>query len=126
MARLQQQLHSMQDRYDSEEATEDSADAGGDSNEDIHLKNGNNEVFMLLTGEQDLVKFLHWAMQLLYPHAQHAGPTGADFYHPGMFIWKKLNFSGHLEPPLIVDEPRYILVRREQNSKEDYKLGGEL
>lgn len=121
----------MQDRYDTDdsddtEASEDSAADAGDSYEDIHLKSNNNEVFMLLTGEQDLVKFLHWAMQLLYPHAQHVGPGGADFYHPGMFIWKKLNLSGHLEPPLIVDEPRYILVRREQNSKDDYKLGGEL
>lgn len=121
----------MQDHYNIDdydaEGGEDSAGDAGDSNEDLHLKSNNNEVFMLLTGEQDLVKFLHWAMQLLYPHTQHAaGASGADFYHPSMFIWKKLNFSGHLEPPLIVDEPRYILVRREQNSKDDYKLGGKL
>ncbi|XP_060649608.1 uncharacterized protein LOC132786898 [Drosophila nasuta] len=133
VARLQRELHEMQDQLDSdyEDGNDDYADMD-DSSEEHHLKNSNNEVFLLLTGEQDLVKFLHWAMQLLYPH-QHGANGGkldansADFYHPGMFIWKKLNFSGHLEPPLIVDEPRYVLVRREkQNPKEGYQLGDEL
>ncbi|KAL7728146.1 hypothetical protein ACLKA6_002279 [Drosophila palustris] len=131
VARLQRQLYEMQDPLgaDYEDATEDIADRD-DSYEDLHLKNSNNEVFLLLTGEQDLVKFLHWAMQLLYPHQQSDAKldaNDADFYHPGMFIWKKLNFSGHLEPPLIVDEPRYVLVRREkQNSDVSYQLGDEL
>ncbi|XP_032294786.1 uncharacterized protein natalisin [Drosophila virilis] len=129
VARLRHQLNEMQDQLDS-----GNVDAAGDtlddSNEDLSLKSNNNEVFMLLTGEQDLVKFLHWAMQLLYPH-QHPiddlNGSAADFYHPGMFIWKKFNFSGHLEPPLIVDEPHYVLVRREkQNLKHGYQLGDDL
>lgn len=128
VARLRHQLNEMQDQLDSGNV-DASGDTLDDSNEDLNLKNNNNEVFMLLTGEQDLVKFLHWAMQLLYPH-QHPiddlNGSAADFYHPGMFIWKKFNFSGHLEPPLIVDEPHYVLVRREkQNLKHGYQLGGE-
>ncbi|XP_034487733.1 uncharacterized protein LOC117791909 [Drosophila innubila] len=132
VARLQKQLYEMQEPLgsDYEDTADDSTDMDTDSNEDLPLKNSNNEVFLLLTGEQDLVKFLHWAMQLLYPQ-QHTDAkldeNAADFYHPGMFIWKKLNFSGHLEPPLIVDEPRYVLVRREkQNSEDSYQLGDEL
>jgi len=117
----------MQDHLDSD--YEDATDDYTDMDSMDGLKNGNNEVFLLLTGEQDLVRFLHWAMQQLYPQ-QHSDikldANAADFYHPGMFIWKKLNFSGHLEPPLIVDEPRYVLVRREkQNSEDGYQLGGE-
>ncbi|XP_030371562.1 uncharacterized protein LOC115621876 [Scaptodrosophila lebanonensis] len=84
-----------------------------DYDEDI-----NNEVLMLLHGEQDLIKFLHWAMKLLYPFQVPGGnlsESAADYYHPGMFIWKKLKLSGHLEPPLIVDEPRYVIVRREKS-----------
>lgn len=113
-----------------EDISDDDMDMDMDnSSEDLQLRNINNEVFLLLTGEQDIVKFLHWAMQLLYPHQNSDvkfDANDADFYHPGMFIWKKLNFSGHLEPPLIVDEPRYVLVRREdQNSEDIYQLGGE-
>lgn len=100
-----------------------------DGNEGLNARDRNNEVFMLLTGEQDLAKFLHWAMQLLYPSqfpAEGQGGSAAEFYHPGMYIWKKYNLSGHLEPPLIVEEPHYVLVRREkQNQKENYPLGGE-
>lgn len=128
VARLQRQLHEMQDHLDSD--YEDATDDNTDMDSMDGLKNSNNEVFLLLTGEQDLVRFLHWAMQQLYPQ-QHSDikldANAADFYHPGMFIWKKLNFSGHLEPPLIVDEPRYVLVRREkQNSEDGYQLGDEL
>lgn len=100
---------------------------GDDEDEDEEGEN-NNEVFMLLTGEQDLIKFLHWAMQLLYPYQQR--PTSnrsdgaAENYYPGMFLWKKLNLSGHLEPPLIVDEPQYVLVRREKLF-DGYQWGGE-
>ncbi|EDV91513.1 GH17482 [Drosophila grimshawi] len=120
----------MQDQLDSSNNDATSDMDTSDSNEDTNVKNSNNEVFMLLTGEQDLAKFLHWAMVQLYPH-QHPNDnlsaSAAEFYHPGMFIWKTFNFSGHLEPPLIVDEPQYVLVRREkQDQKDSYQLGDDL
>jgi len=121
LARLHLQLSSMQDS-DSEVNSSDSEEDVDDDEEQ-----GNNEVFMLLTGEQDLIKFLHWAMQLLYPLQRPLGNLSdgaAETYHPGMFLWKKLNLSGHLEPPLIVDEPQYVLVRREKLF-DGYQLGGE-
>ncbi|XP_017076687.2 LOW QUALITY PROTEIN: uncharacterized protein LOC108111666 [Drosophila eugracilis] len=113
LARLHLQLSSMQDS-DSEITSSDSDDSDEDVDDE---EQSNNEVFMLLTGEQDLIKFLHWAMQLLYPIQRPFGNLSdgaAENYHPGMFLWKKLNLSGHLEPPLIVDEPQYVLVRREK------------
>ncbi|SPP80274.1 uncharacterized protein LOC117583803 [Drosophila guanche] len=114
MARLHMQHNSMQDSSDSynEQRLLDS-----DEEEQDEEQTNSNEVFMLLTGEQDLIKFLHWAMQLLYPYERPEGnrsESAAEHYHPGMFLWKKLNLSGHLEPPLIVDEPQFVLVRREK------------
>ncbi|XP_020714015.1 uncharacterized protein LOC105664782 [Ceratitis capitata] len=80
--------------------------------------NADNDILMLLNGEQDVMKFLSWAMQQLYTYqhlAQLSNGSGrAESYHPGMFNWKKLNLSGHLEPPLSVEEPQYVIVRREQ------------
>ncbi|XP_044314364.1 uncharacterized protein LOC108046386 isoform X2 [Drosophila rhopaloa] len=118
LARLHLQLSSMQDS-DSEVNSSDSGEEVADEDQ------SNNEVFMLLTGEQDLIKFLHWAMQLLYPIQSNMGNLSdgaAENYYPGMFLWKKLNLSGHLEPPLIVDEPQYVLVRREKLF-DGYHLG---
>ncbi|XP_052834771.1 uncharacterized protein LOC128251702 isoform X2 [Drosophila gunungcola] len=118
LARLHLQLSSMQDS-DSEVGSSNSEEEVDDEDQ------SNNEVFMLLTGEQDLIKFLHWAMQLLYPIQSPSGNLSdgaADNYYPGMFLWKKLNLSGHLEPPLIVDEPQYVLVRREKLF-DGYHLG---
>ncbi|XP_016949966.1 uncharacterized protein LOC108024522 [Drosophila biarmipes] len=120
LSRLHLQL--MQDS-DSEVSSSDSEEEVDDDEEQR-----NNEVFMLLTGEQDLIKFLHWAMQLLYPLQRPLGNLSdgaADTYYPGMFLWKKLNLSGHLEPPLIVDEPQYVLVRREK-LLDGYQLGDNL
>ncbi|XP_017100157.2 uncharacterized protein natalisin [Drosophila bipectinata] len=125
LARLHLQLSSIQDP-----SSEDASDSveEDDDDEDADAED-NNEVFMLLTGEQDLIKFLHWAMQLLYPYQQR--PPGnlsdgaAENYYPGMFLWKKLNLSGHLEPPLIVDEPQYVLVRREKLF-DGYQWGDEM
>ncbi|XP_043652021.1 uncharacterized protein LOC122619268 isoform X1 [Drosophila teissieri] len=113
LSRLHMQLSSMQD-------SESGASSASASEEDDAVddeEQSNNEVYMLLTGEQDLMKFLHWAMQLLYPIQRPSGNLSdgaAENYYPGMFLWKKLNLSGHLEPPLIVDEPQYVLVRREK------------
>ncbi|XP_017046835.1 uncharacterized protein LOC108091949 [Drosophila ficusphila] len=121
LSRLHLQLSSMQDS-DSEVSSSDSEEEVDDNDEQ-----NNNEVFMLLTGEQDLIKFLHWAMQLLYPIQRpfaNLSEGAAENYYPGMFLWKKLNLSGHLEPPLIVDEPQYVLVRREKLF-DGYKLGEE-
>ncbi|XP_033167173.1 uncharacterized protein LOC117145576 isoform X1 [Drosophila mauritiana] len=112
LSRLHMQLSSMQDSDSGASSSSDSEEEDVDDEEQ-----SNNEVFMLLTGEQDLMKFLHWAMQLLYPIERPLGNLSdgaAENYYPGMFLWKKLNLSGHLEPPLIVDEPQYVLVRREK------------
>ncbi|XP_036234257.2 uncharacterized protein natalisin isoform X2 [Bactrocera oleae] len=79
--------------------------------------NAGNDILMLLSGEQDVMKFLSWAMEQLYPYQHFVrlnGSERAEYYHPGMFNWKKLNLSGHLEPPLMVEEPQYVIVRREQ------------
>ncbi|XP_017002501.2 uncharacterized protein natalisin [Drosophila takahashii] len=122
LARLHLQLSSMQDSESDSEA-QSSSDSSEEEVDDE--EQSNNEVFMLLTGEQDLIKFLHWAMQLLYPIQRPLGNLSdgaAENYHPGMFLWKKLNLSGHLEPPLIVDEPQYVLVRREKLF-DGYQLG---
>lgn len=83
---------------------------------------------MLLTAEQNLIKFLSWALGELYPYGKFSNKTdneGADSYHPGMYMWKKLNLSGRLEPPLLVEEPKYVIVRREfdQIDDNDYKRG---
>ncbi|BFF92906.1 uncharacterized protein DMAD_10856 [Drosophila madeirensis] len=112
LARLHTQLNAMQDT-DSSSAYSYNEEQDNDEEEQTN----SNEVFMLLTGEQDLIKFLRWAMQLLYPYERPEGnrsESAAEHYHPGMFLWKKLNLSGHLEPPLIVDEPQFVLVRREK------------
>lgn len=115
---------------DSEVNSSDSEELLGndhDDEDDNVADEPSNEVFMLLTGEQDLIKFLHWAMQLLYPVQRAPGNLSdgaAENYYPGMFLWKKLNLSGHLEPPLIVDEPQYVLVRREKLF-DGYQWGGE-
>ncbi|XP_041452370.1 uncharacterized protein LOC111066525 [Drosophila obscura] len=125
MARLHMQLGARQDSDSS------SSDINNDEllepTTEYEESNG-NEVFMLLTGEQDLIKFLHWAMQLLYPFERPEGnrsESAAENYHPGMFLWKKLNLSGNLEPPLIVDEPQFVLVRREK-LLNGYNLGDEI
>ncbi|XP_054747776.1 uncharacterized protein LOC129253432 [Anastrepha obliqua] len=97
-------------------------DDDGDDDEDT---NAANDILMLLNGEQDVMKFLSWAMQQLYPYqhfANKSGNGGAEYYHPGMFNWKKFNLSGHLEPPLLVEEPHYVIVRREQ-LEEDLQPG---
>ncbi|XP_070143312.1 uncharacterized protein natalisin isoform X2 [Drosophila kikkawai] len=125
LARLHLQLSSMQDS-NSEVNSSDSEELLGDEDDDED--ENSNEVFMLLTGEQDLIKFLHWAMQLLYPIQRAPGNLSdgaAENYYPGMFLWKKLNLSGHLERPLIVDEPQYVLVRREKLF-DGYKWGDEV
>ncbi|XP_026851234.1 uncharacterized protein LOC6588522 [Drosophila persimilis] len=127
MARLHMQLSSMQDPDSSaSDNSNDDDDQLLDPTDDEEEKSS-NEVFMLLTGEQDLIKFLHWAMKLLYPFERPEGnrsDSPAEHYHPGMFLWKKLNLSGHLEPPLIVDEPQFVLVRREK-LLDGYHLGDE-
>ncbi|XP_050317801.1 uncharacterized protein LOC126751521 isoform X1 [Bactrocera neohumeralis] len=90
------------------------AEMSYDEDED---NNASNDILLLLSGEQDVMKFLSWAMQQLYPYQhfpQLNGSEGAEYYYPGMFNWKKLNLSGHLEPPLVVEEPHYVIVRREQ------------
>ncbi|XP_034663893.1 uncharacterized protein LOC117898532 [Drosophila subobscura] len=118
MARLHMQLNSMQDTdSSSSDSYNEELDDAEEEEEENDEQTSSNEVFMLLTGEQDLIKFLHWAMQLLYPYERPEGnrsESAAEHYHPGMFLWKKLNLSGHLEPPLIVDEPQFVLVRREK------------
>ncbi|EDV48885.2 uncharacterized protein Dere_GG16855 [Drosophila erecta] len=118
LSRLHMQLSSMQDSESGASSSSDSEEEDVDDADDVDdEEQNNNEVFMLLTGEQDLMKFLHWAMQLLYPIQRPLGNLSdgaAENYYPGMFLWRKLNLSGHLEPPLIVDEPQYVLVRREK------------
>ncbi|ALC46596.1 CG34388 [Drosophila busckii] len=127
VTRLHKQLAAAQDRLDA--TNEDAEELFEADEEDLPLRHNNHEIFMLLTGEQDIVRFLHWAMKQMYsykPSGFGLNPHSADFYHPGMFMWKKLNLSGHLEPPLIVDEPQYILVRREQQNRANiYQLGAE-
>ncbi|XP_053969865.1 uncharacterized protein LOC128871804 [Anastrepha ludens] len=96
-----------------------------DDDDDDEDTNAANDILMLLNGEQDVMKFLSWAMQQLYPYqhfANKSGNGGAEYYHPGMFNWKKFNLSGHLEPPLLVEEPHYVIVRREQ-LEEDLQPG---
>ncbi|KAM7363955.1 natalisin isoform 1-T1 [Cochliomyia hominivorax] len=96
-----------------------------------HNDINDDDIVLLLTAEQNLVKFLSWALAELYPYGKFANRTdtpGAEFYHPGMYMWKKLNLSGRIEPPLLVDEPKYIITRREydpndDNEDIDYKRG---
>ncbi|XP_013110335.2 uncharacterized protein LOC106089109 [Stomoxys calcitrans] len=92
--------------------------------ENIHNVN-NDDILLLLTAEQNLVQFLNWAMHELYPFEKFANVSehGADHYHPGMFSWKKLNLSGRLEPPMYVEEPHYVIVRREYDADDDLKRG---
>ncbi|XP_028896120.2 uncharacterized protein LOC114804018 isoform X2 [Zeugodacus cucurbitae] len=102
-------------------------DGSGDADDDDEDNNAGNDILMLLSGEQDVMKFLSWAMEQLYPHqhfAQLNGSRQAEYYHPGMFNWKKLNLSGHLEPPLMVEEPNYVIVRREQ-LEDDQQTGSQ-
>ncbi|XP_037812297.1 signal transducer and activator of transcription B isoform X2 [Lucilia sericata] len=57
-----------------------------------------DDIILLLTAEQNLIQFLSWALNELYPY----------------------------EPPLLVDEPRYVIVRREYDQSDDendYKRG---
>ncbi|EDW81585.2 uncharacterized protein Dwil_GK10944 [Drosophila willistoni] len=120
------QMNSMQDSYTGSDDASDDVSMEADESEDED--ESSNDVFMLLTGEQDLIKFLNWAMQRLYPYERFGGnlsESAAEFYHPGMFLWKKLNLSGHLEPPLIVDEPHYVLVRREK-LLDGYQMGDDV
>ncbi|XP_046804957.1 probable serine/threonine-protein kinase irlF isoform X1 [Lucilia cuprina] len=90
--------------------------------------NVEDDIILLLTAEQNLIQFLSWALNELYSYGKFSNITdnGADSYHPGMYMWKKLNLSGRLEPPLLVDEPRYVIVRREYDQSDDendYKRG---
>ncbi|EDW24214.1 GL23508 [Drosophila persimilis] len=121
MARLHMQLSSMQDPDSSaSDNSNDDDDQLLDPTDDEEEKSS-NEVFMLLTGEQDLIKFLHWAMKLLATEASSDSPADTIIRD---VLWKKLNLSGHLEPPLIVDEPQFVLVRREK-LLDGYHLGDE-
>ena len=94
----------------------------------------NDDIVLLLTGEQNLIKFLSWALSELYPFGKLTNDTAsadsADFYHPGMYMWKKLNLSGRLQPPLLIEEPQYVIVRKdltaydednEENEENDYE-----
>lgn len=95
-----------------------------ESNNDVN----DDDIVMLLTAEQNLIQFLSWALAELYPYGKFSNRTDndeADYYHPGMYMWKKLNLSGRLEPPLLVEEPKYVIVRREydQSDDNDYKRG---
>lgn len=99
----------------------------------------NDDIVLLLTAEQNLIKFLSWALSELYPFGKFANATtgdddSADFYHPGMYMWKKLNLSGRLQPPLLIEEPQYVIVRKiftadgyddddneEDNEENDYE-----
>lgn len=84
-----------------------------------------DDILLLLTAEQKLVQFLNWAMTELYPLGRFANDTGngADYYHPAMYLWKKYNLSGLIEPPIYVEEPHYVIVRREYDPDEDLKKG---
>lgn len=111
---------------DADAAAEMANGNGGGSEDDDEDSIAANDILMLLSGEQDVIKFLSWAMEQLYPYqhfAQRNGSGHAESYYPGMFNWKKLNLSGHLEPPLVVEEPHYVIVRRERLQEE---LPGEL
>ncbi|XP_067619352.1 uncharacterized protein natalisin [Eurosta solidaginis] len=100
---------------------------GAFDNED---NNASNDILVLLSGEQDVMKFLSWAMRHLYPYQHFANLSGgsAEYYHPGMYNWKKLNLSGRLEPPILVEEPHYVIVRREpldEDMKTDTQYKGD-
>lgn len=83
------------------------------------------DILLLLTAQQNLMQFLNWAMTELYPYGKfnNSSASDAEHYHPGMYLWKKLNFSGRLEPPMYVEEPHYVIVRREYDPNEDLKKG---
>ncbi|XP_065354429.1 hybrid signal transduction histidine kinase L [Calliphora vicina] len=105
-----------------------SAVAGSSQNHNNKI-NDDDDILLLLTAEQNLIRFLSWALRELYPYGKFTNVTanGADSYDPGTYMWKKLNLSGRLEPPLLVDEPRYVIVRREYDQSDedenDYKRG---
>uniref|UniRef100_A0A1A9ZTH9 Natalisin n=1 Tax=Glossina pallidipes TaxID=7398 RepID=A0A1A9ZTH9_GLOPL len=78
----------------------------------------NDDIFLLLNAENSLIKFLTWALLQMYRTRDLLDLndlTSADNYDPTMFLWKKLNSSGQLEPPLMVDEPYYVIARRQSH-----------
>ncbi|KAL9898547.1 natalisin isoform 1-T1 [Glossina fuscipes fuscipes] len=82
----------------------------------------NDDIFLLLNAESSLIKFLTWALLQMYRTRDLLDLndlTSADNYDPTMFLWKKLNSSGQVEPPLIVDEPYYVIVRRQSHGDDE-------
>ena len=113
------------------EAAEKQPDASTRNNDWLELLRENpnmssNDVFMYLTGEHDIIRFLNWALSQLYPYEKFnltKGGLDAEYYHPGMYIWKKLNLSGQIEPPMLIEEPHYIIVRKDHHLQEQLKTG---
>uniref|UniRef100_A0A1A9VGH4 Uncharacterized protein n=1 Tax=Glossina austeni TaxID=7395 RepID=A0A1A9VGH4_GLOAU len=103
----------------------EAAETFDDSTESVR---SNDDIFLLLNAENSLIKFLTWALLQMYRTRDILDLndlTSADNYDPTMFLWKKLNSSGQLEPPLMVDEPYYVIVRRQSHGDDerewDYK-----
>lgn len=86
----------------------------------------NDDVVLLLTAEQNLMQFLRWALSELYPYEwklPDESDNGTNYYHSGKLGWDKLSLLGRLEPPLLVQEPHYVQVRRKFDRSDDYKRG---
>ncbi|GBP08268.1 hypothetical protein EVAR_70857_1 [Eumeta japonica] len=69
------------------------------------------------------MQFLRWALSELYPSDKltSAVANATSYNHPSMYTWNRLNLSGRLEPPLLVQEPHYVQVSRDNDY--DYKRG---
>lgn len=89
-----------------------------DQNEDQSDVDDAEDIFLLLNAEQDLIKFLHWAMNQLQPLEEY----NRSLVNDSMFQWKNSNLSWRREP-MYVQEPRYIIAPAE-SKKDDYSPYG--
>ncbi|XP_055849607.1 uncharacterized protein LOC129914403 [Episyrphus balteatus] len=87
--------------------------APGFSTEGISASSRQNDddILLHLSGDKDLYKFLEWTMEQLGSVNSY---NASGSYYTGLNMWKK----GRRELPLYVEEPKYIVVRREPDDFE--------